>query len=150
MIAGSVDPGNPSTVSDDKITSWSKAGVVEILGHQDDVAGLFSRSNIVCLPSYREGLPKVLIEAASCGRAVVTTDVPGCRDAITKDVTGLLVPVRDAAALSEAIECLLKNPMKRHEMATAGRLLAETQFDIKTVVQKHLEIYQSLAAKAGK
>lgn len=150
LIAGSIDPGNPSTISDDKITGWSKAGLVEILGHQEDIAGLFSRSNIVCLPSYREGLPKVLVEAASCGRAVVTTDVPGCRDAITKDVTGLLVPVRDAVALADAIEYLLKNPVKRHQMASAGRLLAERQLNIKTVVDKHLEIYQLLAAKVGK
>ena len=86
-------------------------------------------------------LPKVLIEAAACGRAVITTDHPGCRDAIEADVTGLLVPVRDAVALADAIERLLKILRSCYIMGQAGRILAETAFDEKQVVSAHLQIY---------
>src|SRR5690606_19386417 len=106
---------------------------------------LFSRANIISLPSfYGEGLPKVLIEAAACGRAVVTTDWPGCRDAITPDVTGLLVPVRDSVSLADAFQRLLENPGERQTMGAAGRKLAEEVFAIEKVVEEHMQIYKSL------
>ena len=102
-------------------------------------------AHVVVLPSYYgEGLPKVLIEAAACGRAVVTTDHPGCRDAIEADVTGLLVPVRDSEALANAISELISNPARCAKMGHAGRVLAETAFDEKQVVAAHLQIYQEL------
>ena len=93
---------------------------VQALGERSDVPGLYAASHIAVLPSYREGLPKSLIEAAACGRAVVTTDVPGCRDAIEPDKTGLLVPVRDAGALADAIARLAADPALRRAMG-AGR-----------------------------
>ena len=92
------------------------------------IADLYSKSNIACLPSYREGLPKSLVEAAACGRAVVTTDVPGCRDAIEANETGLLVPIKNAKALAEAINHLAKKPNLRKRMGVAGRVLAEKNF----------------------
>ena len=106
---------------------------------------VMAAAHVVVLPSYYgEGLPKVLIEAAACGRAVVTTDHPGCRDAIEAGVTGLLVPVRNAEALANAIEKLLSNPNRCAEMGKAGRVLAESAFDEKQVVAAHLQIYQEL------
>ena len=102
------------------------------------------------LPSYYgEGLPKVLIEAAACGRAVVTTDHPGCRDAIEPNKTGLLVPIKNALALADAIEYLIKNPDVRKKMGAAGRNLAEKEFAIEKIVAEHMEIYRKLLNKGG-
>ncbi len=94
------------------------------------------------LPSYREGLPKSLIEAAACGRAVITTDVPGCRDAIEPNQTGVLVPAKSSEPLAEAIMTLLADDKLRNSLAISGRALAESEFDINDVVSKHLAIYQ--------
>jgi glycosyltransferase involved in cell wall biosynthesis len=109
---------------------------------------ILSLASIVVLPSYREGFPKVLIEAASCGRAVVTTDVPGCRDAVLPNITGLLVPKRDAKSLADAIKFLLLNPKKSNDMGLKARLLAEANFSVDSVVELHFDLYQSLVAKS--
>ena len=101
--------------------------------------------DIVALPSYREGLPKGLIEAAASGCALVTTDVPGCREVVTHDVDGLLVPVRDAVALASAIERLVASPGLCRDMGVAGRRLAESAFDLTTVVSAHLNLYEEMA-----
>lgn len=150
LVLGSADPGNPNSVSETDITSWREQGIVEVLGHRDNVASLFTQSNIICLPSYYgEGLPKVLIEAAACGRAVVTTDHPGCRDAVIDGKTGLVVPVRNAIALADAFEKLIKSESLRKAMGQAGRLFAEEKFTIEKVVEQHLTIYQQLSSKPG-
>ncbi len=143
-LVGAPDPGNLTSISENDKLLWSKDGLVEAFGFRSDVAVIFANSNIVVLPSYREGLPKVLIEAAACGRAVVTTDVPGCRDAIKPETTGLLVPVRDAVALADAIQSLLEDPIRRRQMGAAGRALAEREFAIEKVVDAHLSIYREL------
>ncbi len=142
IVVGNPDPGNPASVTQEEAESWRDA--INWLGERSDIAALYADSHIVVLPSYREGLPKSLVEAAACGRAVVTTDVPGCRDAIEADQTGVLVPVRDAAAIYEAVCDLAENTEKRLTMGRAGRELALEAFDIRKVVQAHLEIYQSL------
>lgn len=144
-LIGRPDPGNANSVSQAQLDAWQRAGLVECLGYREDIANLFARSHIVALPSfYGEGLPKVLIEAAASGRAVVTTDHTGCRDAIEADVTGLLVPVKDSTALADAIEFLIKNPEKRKEFGAAGRRLAEHAFDVEKVIDVHLGIYHRL------
>jgi glycosyltransferase involved in cell wall biosynthesis len=143
-LIGSPDPGNPTTITENELNTWRKEGEVELLGFRDDIPELFAEANIVALPSYGEGLPKVLIEAAACGRAVVTTDCPGCRDAIEAGTTGLLVPVRDPIALAEAIEMLIKDNDLRHRMGQAGRVLAELEFGVEKVVDAHLNAYQEL------
>lgn len=144
LLAGSLDPGNLTSISEEELSLWSNEGVVEVLGYQSDIPGLFASSNIIVLPSYREGLPKVLIEAAACGRAVVTTDVPGCRDAIVSGKTGLLVPARDVSALANAIQSLIEDPVRRKMMGAEGRALAEREFAVEKVVDAHLSIYQEL------
>lgn len=148
-LIGDPDPGNPSSFSPEDVETWRQEGVVEVLGYRTDIAELFTQANIVTLPSYREGLPKVLVEAAACGRAVVTTDVPGCRDAIEPDRTGLLVPVRDAEALADALQALIEDPERRQQMGQAGRDLAEREFAIEKVVEAHLAIYRELNGGAG-
>lgn len=145
LLAGNIDPENPRSLREDDVERLRREGVVDVLGHVGNVPALFAASHIVVLPSYYgEGLPKVLLEAAAAGRPVVTTDHPGCRDAIERDVTGLLVPPRDAAKLAEAIEALLLDARRRQAMGRAARALAEREFGIEKVVASHLEIYRAL------
>jgi glycosyltransferase involved in cell wall biosynthesis len=145
--AGSPDRHNPASVSPETLADWQAEGLVEFLGHRNDMPELMAAAHIVALPSYREGLPRALIEAAACGRAVVTTDVPGCRDAIEPGETGLLVPVRDAEALADAIATLIEDPERRRAMGAAGRALAERAFRIEAVAAQHLDIYAELLGR---
>lgn len=144
FLAGDLDTNNPTGLNLDDLGKLEKEGYVEILGFHKDIPSLYASSNIICLPSYREGLPKGLIEAAAAGRAVVTTDVPGCRDAIIPNKTGLLVPVKDSQKLAKALQWLIQHPQKRIAMGKAGRKFAESEFPIDKIVQNHLDIYQDL------
>lgn len=145
-LVGGVDAGNPTSATPAEVEAWQREGCVEALGERSDVPRLYAASHIAVLPSYREGLPKSLIEAAACGRAVVTTDVPGCRDAIEPDETGLLVPVRDPQALADAIARLAEDAALRQSMGAAGRALAEREFNIDRVARIHVELYDTLSA----
>ena len=140
-MVGEPDPDNPSSIHPSQIKDWADKGIIEFWGHSDNMQDILSQASIIVLPSYREGFPKVLIEAAACGRAVVTTDVAGCRDAIYNGITGVLVPVRDARALAKAISGLIASPENYKKMGIEGRKLAVEQFDEKQVVKKHYEIY---------
>lgn len=146
VLAGLLDTANPTSVTRSQLDGWLAEGVVEYWGYRSDMPQVLARATVVALPSYREGMPRALLEAAACGRVVVTTDVPGCRDAIEPGVTGLLVPVREVAELAQAIERLLTHPHQRKLMGLAGRGLAEQEFDVRAVVDKHLVIYQRLLA----
>lgn len=149
-LIGEPDSGNSNTVTQEQLKSWEQDGLIECLGYRTDIPLLFSQANVVSLPSfYGEGLPKVLIEAAACGRAVVTTDWPGCRDAITPNETGLLVPIKDSVALAEAFQQLIENDEQRLAMGKAGRKLAEDVFDVNKVVSQHIAIYKELLANAS-
>lgn len=141
-LYGDIDAGNPASLTIEDVEKIKKESFVNVYGFSSDIAKVFSDSNIVVLPSYREGLPKVLIEAAACGRAVVTTDVPGCRDAIEPNITGLLCKVKDSQSLAEQIEKLIIDKELRISMGKEGRKLAQKEFDIKQIVQKHFEIYE--------
>lgn len=148
-LVGSIDPANPASLADAELTQWASEGVVELWGQRSDMPRVLAAAQVVVLPSYYgEGLPKVLIEAAACGRAVVTTDHPGCRDAIDPGVTGLLVPVRNAEALADALKGLINDPARCQAMGNAGRALAEQAFDVRQVVAAHLRIYQELIEKS--
>lgn len=143
-VAGDLDEGNPESVEIEELELWKKLPNVKIIGFQKNISDLYKKSNIACLPSYREGLPKSLVEAAACGRAVITTDVAGCRDAIKPNETGILVPMKNAKALADAIEHLSENHDVRKKMGIAGRVLAEKDFPIEKIVNEHIEIYQKL------
>lgn len=145
-LVGEPDLANPASIQPDELAEWVQQGDVEVLGQRTDIADLMAKALLVVLPSYREGLPKVLIEAAACGRTVITTDVPGCRDAIENGVTGMLVPPRDTAALSTAINALLIDRARCEAMGSAGRKRAQQMFDVRTVVEKHLKIYAAQEA----
>jgi glycosyltransferase involved in cell wall biosynthesis len=148
-LAGSLDPGNPASIGEAELAGWKQEGIVEFLGERDDIAQLYQQSHIAVLPSYREGLPKSLVEAAASGRAVVTTDVPGCRDAIEPGVSGLLVPASDPGALAEAVCRLAEDAELRRKMAAASRQLAEEAFDIRKIVAAHLALYEGLVHDRG-
>lgn len=143
VLVGSTDE-NPKSVSSSLLNIWINEGVVEYWGFSHNPAEIYCQANVAVLPSYREGLPKSLIEAAACGRAVITTDVPGCRDAITPGVTGILVPAKDAKSLAAAVSTLCENDQLRKQLGAAGRKLAEEEFDIKSVINVHLSIYEEL------
>jgi len=147
VLVGDAPKENPSSVAQGLLDDWKAEGVVEFWGYHSDMPEVFARSHIVVLPSYLEGFPKALIEAAACGRAVVTTDVPGCRDAISPGETGRLVPVRDSAALADAIRGLIEDRQTRLRMGIAGRALAERAFSIEEVTRRHLDIYRGLCTE---
>jgi glycosyltransferase involved in cell wall biosynthesis len=144
VLAGEPDPLNPASVSPDDVRVWTREGVIEYVGFVADMPGLLGRSHVVCLPSYREGLPKSLIEAAAAGRAIVTTDVPGCREAVRDGYNGLLVPPRSANELATALERLIVNPVLRDEMGRHGRVLAERRFGQDAIIGQTLALYDEL------
>ena len=141
-LYGDIDIHNPASLINEDVEKIKKDGFVNVYGFSSDIEKVFCDSNIIVLPSYREGLPKVLIEAAACGRAIVTTDVPGCRDAIEPNITGLLCKVKDSKSLASMIEKLILDKDLRNSMGKEGRKLAEQEFDINKVVEKHFDIYE--------
>lgn len=144
LLAGAPDPGNPASVPPEQLHAWQEEGLIKWLGHVDDMPSLFRSVHVVVLPSYREGLPKGLAEAGACGLALVTTDVPGCREVVSHEVDGLLVPVKDAPALALAIDRLRRDPALRARLGEAARTKALARFDEKSVVDRTLAVYREL------
>lgn len=145
LLAGESDPGNPAAVPHAYLREWVSEGAVEWLGHVDDMRTLLASVDIVALPSYREGLPKGLIEAAACGLPIVTTDVPGCREVVTDGVDGLLVPAGDADALASAIARLAENPRLAASMGKAARQKAMAEFAEEKVVGATMDVYREIS-----
>ena len=141
-LVGGIDPSNPESVPAKKLAEWARESDIEWWGNRQDMSVIFSRANIICLPSYREGVPKVLLEAAACGRPIVTTDVPGCREVVIEGENGLLVPARQSRPLAEALRQLIIQPELRRSMGSKGRAMAEAEFSIEQVVERHMSIYQ--------
>lgn len=150
LLAGEPDPGNPASVPAATVRGWSDAGDIEWLGHVDDMPALLATVDIVALPSYREGLPKGLIEAGACALPLVTTDVPGCREVVAHDVDGLLVPVRDGDALADAIARLQADPALARRLGEAARAKALARFDERSVVARTLAVYAELLPAAAR
>lgn len=145
LLAGSPDPGNPDSVAEETILDWQHKGLVQWLGHVEDMPTFLASVDIVVLPSYYgEGLPKTLIEAAACGRALVTTDMPGCREVVTDEVDGLLVPARDAQSLARAIARLQDDPNFAQRLGQAARRKALAQFDERIVIARTLAVYDEV------
>jgi len=142
VIAGTPDSGNPASISPEQIQSWERASFVEIWGWQEDMPAVLAKTDIFCLPSYREGVPSALLEACASGLPIITTDVPGCRDVVANRVNGLLVHPKDAQALAEAIETLLADTKLRTEMGKAGRRLALEKFSLDKIIEQTLNVYQ--------
>jgi len=145
-LVGDPDPDNPASIPAATLQRWSDGGAVEWWGWRDDMVEVFHQSHIVCLPSYREGLPKALIDAAACGRAIVTCDVPGCREVVREGENGLLVPPRDSAALAAALGRLLGDAKLRQAMGIRGRARAVAEFSVERVIEQTLGLYRELLA----
>ena len=143
LLVGDIDDGNPTSMNSDEIANLANSKDVTWLGARTDIAKLLAESHIACLPSYREGLPKSLIEAASVGRPIVTTDVPGCREVVIHMVNGLLVQPRDAQALAAAIEKLVEDPKLRKSMGEENRHKAEAEYANEIIIGQTHRVYDS-------
>lgn len=144
IVVGAPDPLNPQSISDNTLKSWENEGMVEFWGHRSDIFEVWRQSHIGVLPSHAEGLPKSLLEAAACARPLVTTDAPGCRELVTEEVNGLLVPVGDVKALADALATLIESPDLRQGMGENSRRLVEEHFSENIIVRKTLALYQRL------
>jgi glycosyltransferase involved in cell wall biosynthesis len=139
-LVGPLD-ANPAAIAQSDIDGWVAEGLVEAAGKTSDIAGEYARCHIAVLPSYREGLPKSLLEAAACGRAMVASDVPGCREVCREVETGLLVPARSVEPLADALAKLADDPNLRQKFATNARRAAETDFSTTRIIDETLELY---------
>ncbi|HUI57770.1 MAG TPA: glycosyltransferase family 4 protein [Bryobacteraceae bacterium] len=148
-LVGRSDPGNPGAIPPRTIDAWVASGAVENWGWSDGMRSVFSRCHIVCLPSYREGIPRVLLEASLAGRAIVTTDTPGCRDVVVHGQSGLLVPPKDAESLAEALSLLLNGPALRERCAAEARRRTIERFSLDAVVARTLDLYDCLLEPAS-
>jgi glycosyltransferase involved in cell wall biosynthesis len=150
ILAGTPDPENPTSVQPAELERWTALPGIELPGHIADVREVWKRAHIAVLPSRREGLPKSLLEAASCGRAIVATNVPGCREVAHAGENALLVPPDDAAALAEAIGTLARDAELRHRFARASRKLVESDMAADRIGAKTVELYRTLLAGLAK
>jgi glycosyltransferase involved in cell wall biosynthesis len=144
VLVGASDVDNPTAIPVAQLEQWNRQGNVEWWGERKDMPKVLANSHIVCLPSFREGIPRILIEAAACGRPVVTTDAPGCREVVQPGDNGLLVPVQDAGELVAALRTLISNPYMRKSRGAVSRIIALKEFDIRSVVAKYTSIYKTL------
>ena len=144
LLAGAPDPGNPSSIDQGELEDWARQGAVTWLGHVDDMEGLLATIDIMVLPSYREGQPKGLIEAAACGIALVTTDVPGCRAVVTDEVDGLLIPVRDSGAIARAVARLQDDFQLRMRLGEAARKKVAEVFNENIIIGSTIAVYEEI------
>ncbi|SAL82147.1 glycosyl transferase [Caballeronia terrestris] len=145
LLAGSPDDGNPASVSKGLVEGWANEGLLTWLGHVSDMPKMLSEVDVVVLPSYREGLPKTLIEAAACALPLITTDAPGCREVVSNTgEDGLQIPVRDSAALADAIRLLDDDRKLCRKLGLAAREKALSEFDESIVISKTLRVYSEL------
>jgi glycosyltransferase involved in cell wall biosynthesis len=142
VLVGDPDMGNPASIKKQMLCDWQAEGTIEWWGHQDNMPEIFAQCHIVVLPSYREGLPKVLLEAASCERAIIATDVPGCREIVIHSENGLLIPPHDAQLLADAIKTLIENPNLRSKMGARGREIVEAGFSEEIVIKQTMALYK--------
>jgi len=144
LIAGDMDPANPSSVKASELEEWTKSPGITWAGHVNDIAAIWAKSHIAALPSRREGLPKALLEAAACGRPMVATDVPGCREVVIAGQTGILVPLDDVNALADAIGKLAASADLRARYGAAARILAVQKFSATAIGRQTIQLYDRL------
>lgn len=144
VLVGDPDTENPASVPERQLIDWQNEGIVEWWGRREDMPQVLAQSHIVCLPSYREGLPKALLEAASCGLPIVTTDVPGCREIVRDGDNGLLVEAHNATALADALARLLSDPRLRQQMGLRGRERVLSEFSQERIVAQVLALYSEI------
>jgi len=141
QLLGMRDIRNPNVVPESDLKIWNDQKLVSWLGEVKDVRPVIADIDVVVLPSYREGIPRALLEAAAMGKPIITTDATGCREVVDDEINGLLIPVKDAIALSQAMLRMIKNPGMRRSMGRAGRKKMLCKFDEKIVIDETLKIY---------
>ncbi|MBP0590963.1 glycosyltransferase family 4 protein [Paraburkholderia sp. LEh10] len=145
ILAGAPDSGNPASIDEASLQGWISEGLVEWRGHVQDMPGLYAGCDVAVLPSYREGLPKSMIEAAACGLPLVITDAPGCREVVSVNgQDGLVVPVRDSRALANAIRLLDEDRSLARKLGMAARQKVLAEFDERIVITRTLGVYREL------
>lgn len=144
LLVGTPDPENPASIPIEQLHAWQDEGVIEWLGHSEDVAEIWAGSHIAVLPSHREGLPKALLEAAACARPLIATDVPGCREVVVHGENGYLVPARDANGLAERLLELSRDAGLRRRFGACARRRVVSEFGEERVVADTLELYRSV------
>jgi glycosyltransferase involved in cell wall biosynthesis len=144
LLAGDPDPGNPASIAPERLAQWHREGAVTLLGHVDDMPALLAKTDIAVLPSYREGTPRSLLEAAACGLPLVASNAPGCREIVQHGINGLLVPIKDPIALADALRQLCQDPTVRQRMGQASRARALAEFDERIVFEQTLAVYGEL------
>ena len=150
VLVGGVDLANAASVPEAQLRAWHEEGVIEWRGFQKDIRPALREATLFCLPThYREGLPKVILEAMAMGRPVITTDTIGCREAVTNGDNGVLIPPRDPEALAKAIEQLLDDTILRHRLAKRGRERAEREFAAPVVIGKTLAVYEDILTSSA-
>lgn len=149
VLVGRRDPDNKTDIGEAQLQAWIDSGAVEYWGFSEQMPAMLARAHIIVMPSYREGLPRGLIEAAAIGRAIVTTDAPGCREVVRHEENGLLVPVGDGDAVAAAIRRLLENPTLRRRLAARGRAIAESEFSVEHFVEASLNTYDRVLHMRG-
>ena len=147
ILAGALDYKNPTIIPKKILDKYLLNKNIQCLGYVNNMQDIFTDSAIVCLPSYREGMPKALLEAAAIGRAIVTTLTIGCKESIVDNLTGLLVPVKDTQSLTAALRKLIDSPTLRSSLGLNGRKFAEDNFDLRIVQNRVIEVYNSLILK---
>jgi glycosyltransferase involved in cell wall biosynthesis len=141
-LVGTPDSGNPTSISEETLRLWHEEGCIRWLGHQSDVKSVWSKAHIAILPSYREGMPMALLEAAACGRPIVTTDVPGCNELVEDGVSGFLIPLNDWMKLADSIETLANSADLRAQFGAAARNMVEAEYGLQVVVDQTLALYR--------
>ncbi len=144
LVAGTPDPANPASVTEAEAQSWNNEPGIYWLGHVHDIAGFWASAHVAVLPSRREGLPLSLMEAAACGRAMIASDVPGCREVVLHEQTGLLFPMDNAMALADAMAKLAHDPLLRARFAVAARKLAVGKLAADKIGEQTIELYRRL------
>ncbi|NGZ60056.1 MAG: glycosyltransferase family 1 protein [Nitrospira sp. LK265] len=149
ILVGRRDEHNPAAIPEIHLKEWVNEGVVEWWGHREDMPAVYAAAMLVVLPSYREGLPKALLEAAACGKAMVSTDVPGCREIVRDRFNGLLVPPKDSVALAAAIEELLIDQEVREVMGQRSRSRVMAEWSSSRIAEQVLGLYHDMVKVAA-
>jgi len=144
ILVGKPDTENPRSIPENILKTWHAKGIIEWWGYKENIPQILSKAHIIALPSYREGIPKGLLEAAACGKPIVTTDVVGCREVVKHLENGFLVKVKDVESLSHALEEMIKDSGLRQKMGAKGRILVEKHFSEQVVVEKTMELYRQM------
>ena len=149
VLVGRCDPHNPAAIPPSRLQAWVESGDIEWWGHREDMPAVLASATVVVLPSFREGLPKVLLEAAACGKPVIATDVPGCRSVVRHQSNGLLVPPQDPDALADAIVSLLADANRCSAMGRAGRDMVVREYSVSKIAGATLALYRELLDLRG-